>query len=769
MAKATTGAQVLGSEPAIEELIAEWKRSMKEGKDPFIIIPNGWDTPGEGRRKAGNKKILEAKQKRAQADAEKDVFKRKQLVEEADKLAAEGRKMGGSISREIDLELAQNIVANERILDARTAWLTADKRGDEVGKRKAEQEARDARKAGGTIPNCDLDEMKRMIGNQMILSSKIMWAEGHKDQDAAKKEQAEKLAAKGRAMGGTITSDDDLEDAQQMVANEMIWGAKQIWDDAQKTGGDASGAVASAKYAREKMGANITIDHSTEEAGRVVADNRSHAASKYSNSKGRAWNGMYNKADWENQAEQLYEQAGKPGGDKWAQDQLLLAEKILYGPPKEAESAKQKFDEAMRLVKETPASSGAVDQGYDTSGNQNQNPNDVYNHAKKLVGEINSIDKTKFEKGVLEKFVENYAKNKEIYERISKKTDIPPQLIAAFHYREATLDFGAYLHNGDKLGKPTVNYPAGKFFEDFEEAAVDALKDKKAVQKKYHINAKTNDLIALLAYAEEYNGLGNFNNNRVSSYVYSGTNVYKGGQYVEDHVYSSSAFDRRPGIYVLLKALEHSLPHNVKPSNPVDTKKTEQKKGEVKFESNVKSAKVIIDQDSILNQDAVYIPNVQNFPLYRQGDERYASEVLGGKYKMADSGCTTTSLAAVNTWKTYGKWKDGIEPHPGIYKKTVKYTENGDFIWGSVKLPGPGHVKSNGSDSEFISIVKKSIDKGNPILFAVNGGAHWMIIVGYKTKGEIIIFDPADGNIGTLAQLNKNHNYKTINRYLELQ
>ncbi|MCM3269588.1 C40 family peptidase [Paenibacillus elgii] len=348
MAKATTGAQVLGSEPAIEELIAEWKRSMKEGKDPFIIIPNGWDTPGEGRRKAGNKKILEAKQKRAKADAEKDVFKRKQLVEEADKLAAEGRGMGGSISREIDLELAQNIVANERILDARTAWLAADKRGDEVGKRRAEQEARDARKAGGTIPNCDLDEMKRMIGNQMILSSKIMWAEAHKDQDAAKKEQAEKLAAKGRAMGGTITTDDDLEDAQQMVANEMIWGAKQIWDDAQKTGGDASGAVASAKYAREKMGATITIDHSTEEAGRVVADNRSHAVSKYSNSKGRAWNGMYNKADWENQAEQLYEQAGKPGGDKWAQDQLLLAEKILYGPPKEAESAKQKFDEAMK-------------------------------------------------------------------------------------------------------------------------------------------------------------------------------------------------------------------------------------------------------------------------------------------------------------------------------------------------------------------------------------------------------------------------------------
>lgn len=45
-----------------------------------------------------------------------------------------------------------------------------------------------------------------------------------------------------------------------------------------------------------------------------------------------------------------------------------------------------------------------------------------------------------------------YAKNKEIYQYISDRTGVPPELIAAFHYRESGCDFNTYLHNGQKLG-----------------------------------------------------------------------------------------------------------------------------------------------------------------------------------------------------------------------------------------------------------------------------------------------------------------------------
>ncbi|WP_127490413.1 C40 family peptidase [Paenibacillus ehimensis] len=353
MPKATTGAQVLEREPTKEEMIAEWKRSMSEGVDPFIVIPNGWDTPEDARRKAGNEMIWEAKKIRAQADAEKNAIEKQRLIDKADVLATTGRKMGGVISREINQELARNIVANERILDARMAWLDAQKKGDEAGKKQAEQDAGEARKLGGTIPNCDTEEMKRMVGNQMILSAKILWAEAHKEHNQANKETAEKLAAEGRAMGGTITLQDDLADAQRMVGNEMIWGAKQIWADPKQANGDANQAVASAAYAREHMGGTITIDHSIEEAERVVADNRSHTPSKYGNSKGRAWNGVFNKAEWENHAQFFYDTDQKAGGDKWANDNLFLAELILYGSPKEAEWAKNNINKVTKNSEES--------------------------------------------------------------------------------------------------------------------------------------------------------------------------------------------------------------------------------------------------------------------------------------------------------------------------------------------------------------------------------------------------------------------------------
>lgn len=392
MPKATTGAQVLEREPTKEEMIAEWKRSMDEGVDPFIVIPNGWDTPEDARRKAGNEMVWEAKKIRAQADAEKNAIEKQRLIDKADVLATTGRKMGGVISREIDQELTRNIVANERILDARMAWLDAQKKGDEAGKKQAEQDAGEARKLGGTIPNCDTEEMKRIVGNQMILSAKILWAEADKEHDPANKEKAEKLAAKGRSMGGTITLQDDLADAQRMVGNEMIWGAKQIWADPKQANGDANQAVASAAYAREHMGGTITIDHSIEEAERVVADNRSHTPSKYGNSKGRAWNGVFNKAEWENHAQFFYDTDRKAGGDKWANDNLFLAELILYGSPKDAEWAKNNINKVTK-------SSG----GQGGQGNADYWRNKIVEEAKYWVGKIPYCRDTKISTMVLDK------------------------------------------------------------------------------------------------------------------------------------------------------------------------------------------------------------------------------------------------------------------------------------------------------------------------------------------------------------------------------
>lgn len=58
------------------------------------------------------------------------------------------------------------------------------------------------------------------------------------------------------------------------------------------------------------------------------------------------------------------------------------------------------------------------------------------------------------------------------------------------------------------------------------------------------------------AFAEAYNGLGYYNKGRVSAYVYSGTNVYKSGKYVDDGVYDPKVKDKQPGVYILIMAIK---------------------------------------------------------------------------------------------------------------------------------------------------------------------------------------------------------------------
>jgi|GEM_PF-2788999 len=190
----------------------------------------------------------------------------------------------------------------------------------------------------------------------------------------------------------------------------------------------------------------------------------------------------------------------------------------------------------------------------------------LYEYTEEMVGNIFEID-SKFEDEV-KKFAEAYEKNKSVYEEIAKKAGVPPELIAIIHHRENTPDFlngtfNVYLHNGEKLGTPTKLVPVGKDFNDFIEAAIDAMKDEKAYIDRYNLWLGSDDIIAMMAFAEVYNGLGYYNNNRVSPYLYSGTNVYTSGKYVEEFdendnrvsKYYNDLVDDQVGVYLLLKSI----------------------------------------------------------------------------------------------------------------------------------------------------------------------------------------------------------------------
>ena len=173
--------------------------------------------------------------------------------------------------------------------------------------------------------------------------------------------------------------------------------------------------------------------------------------------------------------------------------------------------------------------------------------------------EATNIDKLTINEGAFSYDIDNFKKiyeeNRDTYERIAKATGIPPQLIAAIHYRESGCNFNTYLHNGDPLGQPTVNYPQGIYFDNFEDAAIDALSGQSQNRDAFNLSASSTDIVAMCAFAERYNGLGYYNKGVVTPYVYSGTNIYEGGKYVRDGVFDPNVIDKQPGIYILISSI----------------------------------------------------------------------------------------------------------------------------------------------------------------------------------------------------------------------
>jgi lysozyme family protein len=159
----------------------------------------------------------------------------------------------------------------------------------------------------------------------------------------------------------------------------------------------------------------------------------------------------------------------------------------------------------------------------------------------------------------MKQFVNNYNTNKARYEAVSAKTDMPPELIAALHWRESSGNFGTYLHQGDPLGRPAVHIPNKiPVFHDWESAAVHALAQKGNIQQKLGITRDSiSDSAAMATFSEYYNGKGYFNKNQPSPYVFSGTSTYNSGKYVADGKYDPNAVDKQLGVVSMISSLRN--------------------------------------------------------------------------------------------------------------------------------------------------------------------------------------------------------------------
>lgn len=156
---------------------------------------------------------------------------------------------------------------------------------------------------------------------------------------------------------------------------------------------------------------------------------------------------------------------------------------------------------------------------------------------------------------VIDKPARQLVANKARYQAVASKVGVPWFFIAVCHWREASGSFAGVLHNGEKIigtGRKTRLVPAGRGpFASWEEAAIDALSVPPHDMSKVRINT-----IERFAYeCEKWNGWGYYYKGVPSAYLWSHSNIYKGGKYVADGVWSATALDAQIGVMPLLKRM----------------------------------------------------------------------------------------------------------------------------------------------------------------------------------------------------------------------
>lgn len=159
------------------------------------------------------------------------------------------------------------------------------------------------------------------------------------------------------------------------------------------------------------------------------------------------------------------------------------------------------------------------------------------------------------------------------YVSVSAQTNIPWYIVGVIHLMECDCRFDCHLHNGDPIGKKTVNVPKGrpllKHWE-WEDSAVDALQiDALDTWNDWSIGGTLYKL-------EAYNGFGYRNRGIVSPYLWSGTRHYVRGKYRADGKWDSKLVSQQVGAALILKTMNDTglitFPESLTLPKPVEIK-----------------------------------------------------------------------------------------------------------------------------------------------------------------------------------------------------
>jgi lysozyme family protein len=151
-------------------------------------------------------------------------------------------------------------------------------------------------------------------------------------------------------------------------------------------------------------------------------------------------------------------------------------------------------------------------------------------------------------------YVQPLLKGRMAYESVGTSVGIPWWFVGIVHGVECSFSFECHLHNGDPLTDRTRNEPRGRPIEGsppftWSDSARDALIGQRLVD----LDDWT--LGTALDRLERYNGLGYRKRGLPSPYLWSFSNHFVKGKFVEDGVFDPEAPSRQCGGAVLLKRL----------------------------------------------------------------------------------------------------------------------------------------------------------------------------------------------------------------------
>lgn len=144
--------------------------------------------------------------------------------------------------------------------------------------------------------------------------------------------------------------------------------------------------------------------------------------------------------------------------------------------------------------------------------------------------------------------------NRARYEAVAGPLGMPWAMVGVIHSMEASLSFATHLHNGDPLTARTHHVPAGRPANGnppftWEESAIDAL-------KLMNFDSITDWSTARMLFElERYNGFGYRQFELPSPYLWSFSNIYRQGKFINDGIFDPEAVSKQCGAALLLKAL----------------------------------------------------------------------------------------------------------------------------------------------------------------------------------------------------------------------